>query len=76
MLYVLAPQERVNHYASELGIVKGHSEKYKRNVAKHVADVINIPRSHDYHYKLYEGSADRNYKFYNPDLINDYTRHI
>ena len=32
-------QERVHHYTSELGIAKGHTDKYKEKLRKHVFDV-------------------------------------
>jgi hypothetical protein len=31
---------------------------------------------YDYHYKLYAGSADMNYKFHDPELIADMVRKI
>ena len=68
-------QERVQHYASELGIMKKHTDDYNAKRRKHVFDVQTFG-DYDYHYKLYDGAVDRNYKFHVPELIADYVRKI
>ncbi|TRY80444.1 hypothetical protein TCAL_03001 [Tigriopus californicus] len=63
-------RERVNHYATELGIIKKHQEDYNNKMRKHLSDV-NTFGDYDYHYKFYNGATDKNYQFYRPDIISD-----
>eukprot|EP00095_Tigriopus_kingsejongensis_P012556 maker-scaffold1273_size51358-snap-gene-0.6 protein:Tk12556 transcript:maker-scaffold1273_size51358-snap-gene-0.6-mRNA-1 annotation:"hypothetical protein DAPPUDRAFT_227136" len=68
-------RERVNHYASELGIIKKHQEDYNKKMRQHVTNV-NVFGDFDYHYKFYQGATDKDYKFYRPDIISDTMRKI
>jgi hypothetical protein len=68
-------RERVQFYASELAIMKKHTDEYHRKRRQHLFNVTSLGE-YDYHYKLFQGSADRNYKFHDPELIADYVRKI
>merc|ERR1712227_1084878 len=53
-------QDKVNFYASELGIARMHREKQKKK--------------NDHH--LFEGAVNRDMKFWEPELVRSYTKII
>jgi len=69
-------RERVMHYTSELNIIKKNMDDYEKKRRQHVFNVLNLDNAYDYHHKLHKGSVDKNYKFYDPDLVADYIRKI
>ncbi len=70
-------KERVNKYASELANIKRRQSIYNRNLDHHVCMINSGANDEfDYHYNLYQGAGDPNYKFYQPQLIADLTMKI
>merc|ERR1712130_345860 len=66
-------QEAVNHYISELSIVKGSNHKLDTKYRKHLAMIEACEDEFNYHHKLFgQGVVDRDFQFHNPaDLPND-----
>jgi len=70
-------QEAVNHWISELSIVKGSNHKLDTKHRQHLAMIDACDDSYDYHHKLFgQGAVDRDMKFYNPQLTADYVNQI
>merc|ERR1719264_776228 len=70
-------QEAVNHYISELSIVKGGNHKLDTKYRKHLAMIEACEDEYNYHYKLFgQGAVDRDMKFYAPQLTADYVNQI
>jgi len=70
-------QEAVNHYISELSIVKGANKKLEDKKRKHLVKIDACDDEYDYHHKLFgDVSVDRNMKFHNPQLVRDYVNQI
>jgi len=70
-------QEAVNHYISELSIVKGGNKKREDKKRKHLVMIEACNDEYDYHHKLFgDVSVDRNMKFHNPQLVKDYVNQI
>merc|ERR1712038_426784 len=69
-------QEAVNHYISELAIEKKNNHKLSAKERKHL--VMLEACDYQYHYKLFgEGAgADRDMKFYAPQMVQDYINQI
>jgi len=68
-------RERVQHYSSELGIIKKHTDDFHNKRRQHLFNLQNLGE-YEYHYNLYRGAADRDYKFHDPELIADYVRKV
>merc|ERR1711878_235020 len=63
-------QEAVNHYISELSIVKGGNHKLDTKYRKHLAMIEACEDEYDYHHKLFgQGAVDRDFQFHNPQLV-------
>jgi len=70
-------QEAVNHYISELSIVKGGNHKLDTKYRKHLAMIEACEDEFNYHHKLFgQGAVDRDFKFHNPQLVKDYVNQI
>jgi len=70
-------QEAVNHYISELSIVKGGNHKLDTKYRKHLAMIEASDDEYNYHHKLFgQGAVDRDFKFHNPQLVKDYVNQI
>merc|ERR1712002_62176 len=70
-------QETVNHYISELSIEKTHNSKLADKQRKHLVMLEATDDEYNYHYKLFgQGAVDRDMKFYNPQLVQDYVNQI
>merc|ERR1712228_1158989 len=70
-------QEAVNHYISELSIVKGGNHKLDTKYRKHLAMIEACEDEYNYHYKLFgQGAVDRDMKFFAPQLVQDYVNQI
>merc|ERR1712066_668793 len=70
-------QEAVNHYISELSIVKTGNHKLDTKYRKHLAMVEACEDEYDYHHKLFgQGAVDRDFQFHNPQLVKDYVNQI
>merc|ERR1711977_105178 len=63
-------QEAVNHYISELSIVKGGNHKLDTKYRKHLAMIEACEDEYNYHHKLFgQGAVDRDFQFHNPQLV-------
>merc|ERR1711884_752329 len=71
-------QEAVNHYISELAIEKKNNHKLSAKERKHLVMLEACDDEYQYHYKLFgEGAgADRDMKFYAPQMVQDYINQI
>merc|ERR1739848_443174 len=71
-------QEAVNHYISELSIEKSNNSKLADKQRKHLVMLEACDDEYNYHYKMFgQGAgADRNMKFYAPQLVQDYVNQI
>merc|ERR1711925_33376 len=70
-------QEAVNHYISELSIVKTGNHKLDTKYRKHLAMVEACEDEYDYHHKLFgQGAVDRDFQFHNPQLVKDYANQM
>jgi len=71
-------QEAVNHYISELSIEKKNNTKLSDKERKHLVMLEACDDEYQYHYKLFgQGAgADRDMKFYAPQLVKDYINQI
>jgi len=70
-------QEAVNHYISELSIEKTNNSKLATKQRKHLVMLEACDDEYNYHYKMFgQGAADRDMKFYAPDLVQDYVNQI
>jgi len=70
-------QEAVNHWISELSIVKGSNHKLETKHRQHLAMIDACEDEYDYHHKLFgQGAVDRDMKFFNPQLTADYVNQI
>merc|ERR1712152_14648 len=70
-------QEAVNHYISELSIVKTGTPKLDTKYHKHLAMVEACEDEYDYHHKLFgQGAVDRDFQFHNPQLVKDYANQM
>merc|ERR1712046_303946 len=71
------PLDNVNHYISELSIVKTGNHKLDTKYRKHLAMVEACEDEYDYHHKLFgQGAVDRDFQFHNPQLVKDYVNQI
>merc|ERR1711862_695323 len=61
-------QDKVNYYASELGISRMHREKQKKRNTWHLFE-IEAYNQYDYHHNFFEVGVNRDMKFWNPKLI-------
>ena len=68
-------QALVNYYASELGIAKHNKERQNKKDRRHLFE-IEAYGKYDYHHKHYDKGSDRFQKFYDPELVADYTRRM
>jgi hypothetical protein len=68
-------QDKVNFYASELGISRMHREKQKKRNSAHLFE-IKAFNEFDYHHNFFEGPANREMKFWEPELVRNYTKKI
>merc|ERR1712210_101300 len=67
----------VNHYISELSIVKGGNHKLDTKYRKHLAMIEACEDEYNYHHKLFgQGAVDRDFQFHNPQLVKDYVNQI
>merc|ERR1711909_117762 len=65
-------QEAVNHYISELSIVKRGTK-----CRTHLAMIEACEDEFNYHPKLFgQGAVDRDFQFHNPQLVKDYVNQI
>merc|ERR1712106_53163 len=70
-------QEAINHYISELSIEKTNNSKLATKQRKHLVMLEACDDEYNYHYKMFgQGAADRDMKFYAPDLVQDYVNQI
>merc|ERR1712013_507118 len=71
-------QEAVNHYISELSIEKSNNSKLASKQRKHLVMLEACDDEYNYHYKMFgQGAgADRDMKFYAPQLVQDYVNQI
>merc|ERR1712200_86900 len=71
-------QEAVNHYISELSIEKSNPSKLANKQRKHLVMLEACDDEYNYHYKMFgQGAgADRDMKFYAPQLVQDYVNQI
>jgi len=71
-------QEAVNHYISELSIEKSNNSKLANKQRKHLVMLEACDDEYNYHYKMFgQGAgADRDMKFYAPQLVQDYVNQI
>jgi len=70
-------QETVNHYISELSIVKDGNEKLEDKRRKHLVMIEVADDEYNYHHKLFgQGAVNRDMKFHNPQLTQDYINQI
>jgi len=70
-------QDTVNHYISELSIVKDGTEKLDTKKRQHNAMIQIADDEFNYHHKLFgQGAVDRDMKFHNPQLVQDYINQI
>jgi len=71
-------QEAVNHYISELSIEKSNNSKLADKQRKHLVMLEACDDEYNYHYKMFgQGAgADRDMKFYAPQLVQDYVNQI
>jgi len=71
-------QEAVNHYISELSIEKKNNSKLASKERKHLTMLEACDDEYQYHYKLFgQGAgADRDMKFYAPQMVKDYINQI
>merc|ERR1712080_327416 len=68
-------QDKVNFYASELGISRMNREKQKEKNRHHLFE-IDAFNTYDYHHNFFEGAVNRDMKFWEPELIRNYTKQI
>lgn len=68
-------QERVNHYASELQITRMAREKQNKRNKDHLFG-IQAYNEFDYHHNFFEGGVNRDMKFWEPELVNNYVKKI
>merc|ERR1712083_724159 len=61
-------KDKVNFYASELGIARMHREKQKRKNDHHLFG-IEAYGDYDYHHNFFEGAVNRDMKFWEPELV-------
>lgn len=66
-------QDKVNFYASELGISRMHREKQKKRNSAHLFG-IEAFNEFDYHHNFFEGGVNRDKKFWDPELVRSYTK--
>merc|ERR1712190_175768 len=71
-------QEAVNHYISELSIEKSNNSKLADKQRKHLVMLKACDDKYNYHYKMFGpgACADRDMKFYAPQLVQDYVNQI
>jgi len=70
-------QEAVNHYISELSITKDGNHKLETKHRKHLAMIEACEDEFNYHHKLFgQGAVNRDMKFHNPQLTQDYVNQI
>merc|ERR1711982_159763 len=70
-------QEQVNHYISELSIVKDSNNSLDTKQRKHLVMLEACDDEYNYHHKLFgQGAVDRDMKFHNPQLVKDYINQI
>jgi len=69
--------DAVNHYISELSIVKGANKEQADKKRKHLVMIEACNDEFNYHHKLFgDVSVDRNMKFHAPQLVKDYVNQI
>jgi len=68
-------QDKVNFYASELGISRMHREKQKKKNDHHLFG-ITAYGDYDYHHNFFEGAVNRDMRFWEPELVRNYTKMI
>ena len=68
-------QDKVNFYASELGISRMHREKQKKKNDHHLFG-IEAYGDYDYHHNFFEGAVNRDMRFWEPELVRNYTKMI
>ena len=68
-------QDKVNFYASELNIARMNREKQKDKNRHHLF-AIEAYNTYDYHHNFFEGAVNRDMKFWEPELIRNYTKQI
>ena len=68
-------QDKVNFYASELNIARMNREKQKDKNRHHLFN-IEAFNAYDYHHNFFEGAVNRDMKFWEPELIRNYTKQI
>jgi len=68
-------QDKVNFYASELGISRMHREHQKKKNDHHLFG-IEAYGDYDYHHNFFEGAVNRDMKFWEPELVRSYTKMI
>jgi len=68
-------QDKVNFYASELNIARMNREKQKEKNRHHLFE-IDAFNTYDYHHNFFEGAVNRDMKFWEPELIRNYTKQI
>jgi len=68
-------QDKVNYYASELHIARMAREKQKDKNRHHLFN-IEAFGDYDYHHNFFEGGVNRDMKFWEPELVRNYTKKI
>jgi len=66
-------QDKVNFYASELNITRMNREKQRKSNFDHLFK-IQAFGDYDYHHNFFEGAVNRNMKFWDKELIQNYTK--
>jgi len=70
-------QEQVNHYISELSICKDSNDSLDTKQRKHLVMLEACDDEYNYHHKLFgQGAVNRDMKFHNPQLVQDYVNQI
>jgi len=70
-------QDKVNQYISELSITKDGNHKLDTKRRKHLAMIDACEDEFNYHHKLFgQGAVNRDMKFHNPQLTQDYVNQI
>ena len=68
-------QDKVNYYTSELHISRMAREKQKDRNRHHLFN-IEAFGDYDYHHNFFEGAVNRDMKFWEPELVRNYTKKI
>ena len=68
-------QDKVNYYTSELHIARMAREKQKDKNRHHLFNVEAFG-DFDYHHNFYQGAANREMKFWEPEMLRNYTKKI